>query len=480
MVKPMVRRLPQGQSDFPRIREDGRIYVEKTDLVWELVHDQDYAFLSRPRRFGKSLLISTLEAYFQGRRELFEGLAINDLESEWTSYPVLRLDMSVGASSYLSLRDQLSVQLSDWEHDYVPTDVDAGQSLGTRFRSVVRGAYKTTGQRVVVLVDEYDAPLQHSVLDEEEHEAIRTLYRDFFAVLKSEAGSIRFCFLTGIAKFTQLSIFSVLSNLTNISFLPRYQAICGITERELASTFGPEIEGLAQALGTDAEGALSQLRDMYDGYLFCEGGERLYNPYSVVNALANKSIDPYWYSSGQSSILSRMLGEVWHELPELEGSRISMGDLKTSDFSLYDPQVLLYQLGYLTIDHADRETGEYVLRFPNAEVRDALYKERERKCRARNSTGEGNMRLWMGDGGLMTDEQVLAYVGHFGSLSEALSHGDIRLVADGDSRVGALVDGDRLERESSTHDAEGAGIARPSLADYLHENDLRQRETPHE
>lgn len=368
-----ARRLPKGQSDFPRIREDGRVYVDKTDLVWELAHEEDYAFLSRPRRFGKSLLVSTLEAYFQGRRELFCGLRICGLESEWVAHPVLRLDMSVGAAGYSELSDQLSAQLSEWEHEYLPAGVDGGTALGTRFRSVVRAAYRATGQRVVILVDEYDAPLQQSVLDGAEHERIRTLYRDFFAVLKSEAGSIRFCFLTGIAKFTQLSIFSVLNNLTNISFMPRYEAICGITEGELAEFFGPELDALAARLGCDRDGALARLRDLYDGYLFCEGGERLYNPYSVVSALANQSLEPYWYSSGQSSVLARMLGEVWHELPELEGSRIPIDVLRTSDFSLAEPQVLLYQLGYLTIDHADTETGEYVLRFPNAEVRNALY-----------------------------------------------------------------------------------------------------------
>lgn len=368
------RRLPKGQSDFPRIREDGLVYVDKTDLVWRLAHEEYYVFLSRPRRFGKSLLVSTFEAYFQGRRDLFAGLRIDALESDWTAYPVLRLDMSVGADSYDTLVDQLSVQLSEWESDYVPAGVDAGQTPGTRFRSVVRAAYAKTGRRVVVLVDEYDAPLQASVLDTAEHERIRALYRDFFAVLKSETAAIRFCFLTGIAKFTQLSIFSVLNNLSNISFMPRYEAICGITEAELTQDFAPELSSLARSLDTDEADALGRLRALYDGYVFCAGGERLYNPYSVVSALANGSLEPYWYSSGQSSALSRMLGEVWHELPELEGSRIAADDLRTSDFSLQNPQVLLYQLGYLTIDHADGLTGEYVLRFPNTEVREALYR----------------------------------------------------------------------------------------------------------
>lgn len=368
-----LRRLSKGQSDFARIREDGRVYVDKTDLVWELAHDEDYAFLSRPRRFGKSLLVSTLEEYFQGKRELFRGLKLERLESDWIAYPVLRLDMSVGASSFDSLQDQISSQLEQWEALY-SSGGRTGFSLGTRFRDVVRAAYRKTGQRAVVLVDEYDAPLQALVLDHEEHERMRAFYRDFFAVLKSEAGSIRFCFLTGIAKFTQLSIFSVLNNLSNISFSPKYQAICGISEHELVATYEPEIKNLARNLGTSVSGALDQLRSMYDGYLFCPHGERLYNPYSVVNALADGVVRSYWYSSGQSSILSRMLGEVWHELPELDGSRISVDELEMSDFSLDNPQVLLYQLGYLTIDRVDELAEEYILRFPNAEVRDALYK----------------------------------------------------------------------------------------------------------
>lgn len=367
------RRLSQGQSDFARIREDGRVYVDKTDLVWRLVHDRDYAFLSRPRRFGKSLLVSTLEAYFEGRRELFRGLKVESLERDWTPHPVFRLDMSVGASSYAALADQLDSQLSQWERLYLDGP-RTGNAPGTRFRDVVRAAYEKTGQRAVVLVDEYDAPLQATVLDDERHEAVRSLYRDFFAVLKSEAGSLRFCFLTGIAKFTQLSIFSVLNNLSNISFSSEYGSICGITEGELVDNYAPEIARLAERLGTDAPGAIGCLRDKYDGYLFCDGGERLYNPYSVVSALADGALRSYWYSSGQSSVLSRMLGGVWHELPELEGSRIPMDELETSDFSLDNPQVLLYQLGYLTIDRADELSEEYVLRFPNAEVRDALYK----------------------------------------------------------------------------------------------------------
>lgn len=370
----MTRRLPQGESDFPLIRESGCVYVDKTDLVWKLANTQRYAFLSRPRRFGKSLLLSTLETYLKGRRELFQGLKIETLEHDWTEYPVMRFDMSVGASSYGSLRDQLSFNLSQWEAEYGSQGITSGDGLGTRFMAVIRAAYRKTGRRVVVLVDEYDTPLQSTFLDQHEHEQVRALYRDFFSVLKSEAGSIRFCFITGIAKFTQLSLFSVLNNLTNISFDPAYGTVCGVTERELRRDFSPEVTALADSLGTDDVGALQRLREMYDGYLFCEGGERLYNPYSLVSALATGRLRSYWYSSGQSSVLSRMLGDVWHELPDLDGSRIPIDELETSDFSLASPQVLLYQLGYLTIDHADKFDGEYVLRFPNAEVRDALYK----------------------------------------------------------------------------------------------------------
>ena len=369
------RRLPKGYADFPSLRQDGCVYVDKTDLMWHLVHDEKYAFLSRPRRFGKSLLVSTIEAYFKGRRDLFEGLAVSKLEREWVARPVFRLDMSVGMGGIEDLKAWLAMQLRNWERQYLPEGPQANdEALGARFAQVLRAARRFSGHRVVVLVDEYDAPLQGSVLDPEAHEHVRSLYRSFFSVLKAEEANIRFVLLTGIAKFTQLSVFSVLNNLSNVSFLPRYASICGITERELHDTFGPEIQALSQASQTDAAEMTALLRERYDGYLFSEGTERLYNPFSVVSALANQSLDTYWYSSGQSVMLSRMLGEVWHELPELEGSRVDRNTLRTSDFSLEAPQVLLYQLGYLTIDRLDRSDDEYVLRFPNAEVRDALYK----------------------------------------------------------------------------------------------------------
>lgn len=369
----MRRRLPQGESDFAIIREGDYAYVDKTDLVWRLAYEQRYAFLSRPRRFGKSLLVSTFEAYFRGRQDLFHGLKMEGLEHNWAAYPVLRLDMSVGAASYDALNDQLSSQLQQWEQQYLP-EGRMGSAPGTRFRDVIRAAYRKTGQRVVVLVDEYDSPLQASVLDADEHERVRSLYRDFFAVLKSESGLIRFCFLTGIAKFTQLSLFSTLNNLTNISFDPTYEAICGITESELTKDFALEVEQLADHLGCTVDDVYSRLRELYDGYRFCEDGQRLYNPYSLISALGSGRLRSYWYSSGQSSILSQMLGRVWRKLPDLEGSHISIDELETSDFSLDNPQVLLYQLGYLTIGGADDVMGEYELRFPNVEVRDALYK----------------------------------------------------------------------------------------------------------
>ena len=269
MAAIMNRKLPVGIQSFTKIRKDGYLYVDKSDLVWMLVNSGvQYVYLSRPRRFGKSVLVDTLQAYFEGRRELFEGLKIMDLEQDWTARPVIRLDMSRGGASENSIRSYLNNRFKDYEDVYrIATSAD--DSLADRFHRIVREAYNQTGQQVAILIDEYDSPLQHS-WHTPEHEACTALYREVFAILKADDEMERFVFITGITKFTQISLFSVLNNLMNISFEPQYAAICGITKQEIVDNFMPEVEQMAQMNGWTADETLERLKDFYDGYHFCD------------------------------------------------------------------------------------------------------------------------------------------------------------------------------------------------------------------
>ena len=258
------RWLPVGLQSFEKIREQHYLYVDKTDLVWQLANSvNQYVYLSRPRRFGKSLLVDTLKCYFEGRRELFEGLRVAELETEWTVHPVIRLDMSVGGQNERTLRDYLDQRFEDYESFYGITP-KATASLASRFHRIIETAYRQTGRQVVILIDEYDAPLQHS-WGTPEHEACTAVYRDVFAILKSDDVMLRFVFITGITKFTQISLFSVLNNLTNISFEPEYAAVCGITEEELYDNFQPEIGQMGKENGWTADETMRRLKDYYDG-----------------------------------------------------------------------------------------------------------------------------------------------------------------------------------------------------------------------
>ena len=278
------RKLPVGIQSFVEIRKNGYLYVDKSDIVWTLVNSGvQYVYLIRPRRFGKSVLVDTLQAYFEGRRELFEGLKIMDLEQDWTARPVIRLDMSRGGASENTIRSYLNNRFKDYEDVYrIATSAD--DSLAVRFHRIVREAYNQTGQQVAILIDEYDSPLQHS-WHTPEHEACTALYREVFAILKADDEMERFVFITGITKFTQISLFSVLNNLMNISFEPQYAAICGITKQEIVDNFMPEVEQMAQMNGWTADETLERLKDFYDGYHFCDlNMVDVYNPFSLVNS----------------------------------------------------------------------------------------------------------------------------------------------------------------------------------------------------
>ncbi len=365
------RRLPVGIQSFNTIRKEGYLYVDKSDLVWTLVNKgKKYNYLSRPRRFGKSVLVDTLQAYFDGKKELFEGLKIIDLEKNWTCRPVIRLDMSRGGASAETLRSYLNIRFRQYEEQYDITP-DATAQLADRFDGIITTAYKKSGQQVAILIDEYDAPLQHS-WKTPEHDRCTEVYREVFAILKADDEYEKFVFITGITKFTQISLFSVLNNLSNISFDAPYAAICGITKQEITDNFMPEIEAMGKVNGWTAEEALGQLKANYDGYHFSRSNMvDVFNPFSLVNALADGEIRNYWASSGATSLLPKFVNDMEVRLKSFDPCRILRQIIETSDVTGGGPELFLYQSGYLTIK--DYKMGAYILGFPNMEVRQALY-----------------------------------------------------------------------------------------------------------
>ena len=362
--------LPVGLQSFKKIREGNYLYVDKSDIIWQLANNGlQYNFLSRPRRFGKSVLVDTLQAYFEGRRDLFEGLKIMQLEKEWGIYPVIRLDMSRGGATEAALCSYFDLVFSRYEELYNIT-VRPNSSLANRFDSIILAAYKQTGKQVVVLIDEYDSPLQHS-WHTPEHEACTAVYREVFAILKADDEMERFVFITGITKFTQISLFSVLNNLSNISFEPQYAAICGISKQEVIDNFMPEIEEMADFNQWTVDETLAKLKDYYDGYHFsCLNMVDVYNPFSLINALYHKQLRSYWASSGATSLLPKFVDDIELHLDDFDHCSVLPTTLETSDVTGGGPELFLYQSGYLTIKDCD-EFG-YMLGIPNEEVRQAL------------------------------------------------------------------------------------------------------------
>ena len=379
------RGYPVGMQDFPTIREKGSVYVDKTGLVYRMTHeDGTYFFLSRPRRFGKSLLISTLRAYFEGRRELFEGLELGRLEREWTSYPVVRLDMSAGRYYDMKqLSGTVNMLLEDYEERYGLRAEDK-ENFGVRLSHIIRAAHAQTGQRVVVLVDEYDAPMLDTMADRELQDRVRDRVRGLFSPLKAEAEHLRFVFLAGITKFSQLSVFSELNNLRNLTFDPNYEAICGITEEELLTVLRPDIEGLRERLeGLEHlpltyDQTVARLKEMYDGYHFSVRMTDIYNPWSLLNAFAMGMIENFWFQSGTPSSLLNLLKAKPVQMTDVDHvtARLKRFDAPTEHID--DPIPVLFQSGYLTLKRYDAQRQEYELGFPNKEVREgfsySLYK----------------------------------------------------------------------------------------------------------
>ena len=371
MVETNNRRLPVGIQSFEEIRKEGYLYVDKTDVIWQLANKgKKYNYLSRPRRFGKSVLVDTLEAYFLGKKELFEGLKIMEMEKEWVKRPVIRLDMSRAGAEPDTLRSYLNNIFRQYEKEYslVPNPTD---SLADRFNAIIVGSYEQTGQQVAILIDEYDSPLQHS-WKTPHHEACTSIYREVFAILKADDKYEKFVFITGITKFTQISLFSVLNNLSNISFEPEYAAICGITKEEVLRDFKPEISKLASRNGWTFDEAVAQLTAYYDGYHFChENMVDIFNPFSLINALADSKLRNYWASSGATSLLPKFVDDMEVRLADFDHSALLSTIIETSDVTGGGAELFLYQSGYLTIK--GYQMGVYILGFPNYEVRQALY-----------------------------------------------------------------------------------------------------------
>ena len=370
MVEINDRKLPVGIQSFEKIRKDGYLYVDKTDIIWQLANrNKTYNYLSRPRRFGKSVLVDTLEAYFMGKKELFEGLKIMQLETEWVKRPVIRLDMSRAGAEPDTLRSYLNNIFKQYEEEYslVPDPTD---SLADRFNAIIVGAYEQTGQQVAILIDEYDSPLQHS-WKTPQHEACTAIYREVFAILKADDKYEKFVFITGITKFTQISLFSVLNNLSNISFEPEYAAICGITKEEVLRDFKPEINKLAEYEDWTFDEAVAQLTAYYDGYHFSRRNMvDVFNPFSLINALADSDLKNYWASSGATSLLPKFVDDMEIRLKDFDHSALLDTIIETSDVTGGGAELFLYQSGYLTIK--GYINGTYLLGIPNFEVRQAL------------------------------------------------------------------------------------------------------------
>ena len=375
MEQPALKFYPIGIQTFSDLREENYLYIDKTEYVYRMTHSAGkYMFLSRPRRFGKSLLVSTLHAYFEGRKDLFQGLAMERLEKEWTRYPVLHFDMSTAKHvDKETLEQMLNVQLYRWEDVYGYPSVE--RTLNDRLAGLIRRAYEKTGQKVVVLIDEYDAPLLDVMHEDENLPVLRNVMRNFYSPLKACGPYLRYVFLTGITKFSQLSIFSELNNIENISMDEQYAAICGVTEEEMRAQMGADLEAFAAKLHTDKEGLLSQLKANYDGYHFTWPSPDIYNPYSLFNAFNKGRIDSYWFGSGTPTYLIEMLRKYHMDAIQL-GGKI---DANKEDFDaptecLTSAVPLLYQSGYFTIKEGIEALGIYTLGIPNKEVRLGLMK----------------------------------------------------------------------------------------------------------
>lgn len=371
----MARKLyPIGIQTFEEIRKLDNLYIDKTEYIYRMTHtDGKYFFLSRPRRFGKSLLVSTFQSYFEGKKEFFEGLAIEKLEKEWNEYPVLHFDLSKGKHmEKAQLEEYLGYLLEDYEQKYGIENHRNGNN--NRFNDLIEVVYRKTGKQVVVLIDEYDAPLLDVAHEKEKLDELRNTMRNFYSPLKGNESMLRFVFLTGITKFSQLSIFSELNNIKNVSMDEPYAGICGITKEEMLTQMSDDIDALAEHLELSREETIQELKDHYDGYHFTWPSPDVFNPYSLLNCFADGRMDDYWFGSGTPTYLINMMRK-YEFLPADLGETIEVGkkdfDAPTETMTTIVP--LLYQSGYVTIKGYDKPTKLYLLALPNQEIRVGLY-----------------------------------------------------------------------------------------------------------
>ena len=364
-------KYPIGIQDFEKLRTNGYSYVDKSRFVYKLATEGEYYFLSRPRRFGKSLFLSTLEAYFQGKKELFKGLAIYDLETEWKKYPIFHIDLNTANfrekdSLYTVLNDYLTT----WECKYGTRESEA--TLALRFKGVIARAAEKEGCGVVILIDEYDKPILQTLRDPELQAEHRAQLKAFYSVLKTQDRYIKFAFLTGVTKFGKVSVFSDLNNLTDISMDHRYISICGMTEKELLTNFKEGINELAEANGDTEEATIAKLKARYDGYHFEENTIGIYNPFSVLNTLSRLRYKDYWFETGTPTFLVDLLKMHNYRLPDMTKERVSDDVINSVDSLSTNPIPVIYQSGYLTIKGYDERFKKYLLGFPNREVEEGF------------------------------------------------------------------------------------------------------------
>ena len=362
---------PIGIQNFEKLRKSGYLYVDKTELIYRLVKRGSYYFLSRPRRFGKSLLISTLEAYFQGKRELFQGLAMEELEKEWVQHPIFHLDLNIEKyDSMESLGNILNDNLTRWENVYGRETSEV--SFPLRFAGVIRRAHEQTGQRVVILVDEYDKPMLQAINNEELQQEFRNTLKPFYGVLKTMDGDIKFALLTGVTKFGKVSVFSDLNNLNDISMDNRYVALCGMTGEEIHRYFEADLRELASAQKMTYQETCDRLKESYDGYHFVENSEGIYNPFSVLNTFDKMKFGSYWFETGTPTYLVELLKKHHYDLHRMAHEETDEQVLNSIDSESTNPIPVIYQSGYLTIKGYDEEFGMYRLGFPNREVEEGF------------------------------------------------------------------------------------------------------------
>jgi hypothetical protein len=369
MIEMSARKLPIGIQDFEDLRRKGFVYVDKTEYVWKLVTEGKPYFLSRPRRFGKSLLLTTLKAYFEGKKELFEGLAIAKRETEWQEYPVIHLDFNPsGYGSVTSLNPSVADRLGNMEQGFGLPLADG--PIDTRCQNLIEGICQKTGKQVVVLVDEYDKPLLESMGNEDLNAELRAALKPFYGVLKSADAALRFVMLSGVTRFSKVSVFSDLNQLKEIGMNENYAGVCGITERELLQNFRPEMEALAERMGKSFGETLGAVRQNFNGYHFRENSEGVFNPFSLLNTFDNKKIDFYWFATGTPTFLFEELKRTQFDVTQFNGDiKIDETEINNYQPGTMNPVPLLYQSGYLTIARYDAGKRRYNLDFPNGEVK---------------------------------------------------------------------------------------------------------------